>query len=57
MLMKQQLEAVSISTRIRSLMGEDTEAAFAQRLRIAPHLLAVCLQGRVPDAPMLGPYI
>ena len=52
--MKQQLEAVSISARIRSLMGEDTEAAFAQRLRIAPHLLAICLQGRVPDAPMLA---
>ena len=52
--MKQQLEAVSISARIRSLMGADTEAAFAQRLRIAPHLLAICLQGRVPDAPMLA---
>src|SRR5262245_32494968 len=54
MLMKQQLEAVSISGRIRSLMGADTETAFAHRVRVAPHLIAVCLQGRVPDAPTLA---
>jgi L-seryl-tRNA(Ser) seleniumtransferase len=54
MLMKQQLEAVSIAERIRSLMGTDTEAVFAHRLRIAPHSVAVCLQGRVPDPGTLA---
>jgi L-seryl-tRNA(Ser) seleniumtransferase len=54
MLMKQHLEAVSIAARIRSLMGTDTEAEFAERLSIAPHLLAVCLQGRLPDPPTLA---
>src|SRR5438874_3223264 len=54
MLMKQQLEAISIAERIRSLMGTDTEAAFAHRLRIAPHSVAVCLQGRVPDPGTLA---
>jgi L-seryl-tRNA(Ser) seleniumtransferase len=54
MLMKQHLEAISIAERIRSLMGTDTEAAFADRLKIAPHLLAVCLQGRVPDPGTLA---
>lgn len=52
--MKQHLEAVSISARIRSLMGSDSEAVFAQRLGIAPHVLAVSLQGRVPDPPTLA---
>src|SRR5439155_24255166 len=54
MLMKQQVEAISIAERIRSLMGTDTEAAFAHRLRIAPHSVAVCLQGRVPDPGTLA---
>jgi L-seryl-tRNA(Ser) seleniumtransferase len=54
MLMKQQLEAISIAERIRSLMGRDTEAAFAHRLGIAPHSVAVCLQGRVPDPGTLA---
>ena len=54
MLMKQQLEAISIAERIRSLMGRDTEAAFAHRLGIAPHSVAVCLQGRVPDPDTLA---
>ena len=54
MLMKQQVEAVSIAERIRSLMGTDTEAAFAHRLRIASHSVAVCLRGRVPDPGTLA---
>src|SRR6266576_5715236 len=54
MLMKQQVEAISIAERIRSLLGTDTEAAFAHRLRIAPHSVAVCLQGRVPDPGTLA---
>ena len=54
MLMKQQLEAISIAERIRSLMGTDTEAVFADRLRVAPHSVAVCLQGRVPDPSTLA---
>ena len=52
--MKQQLETVSIAERIRSLMGADTEAVFAHRLRIPPHSIAVCLQGRVPDPATLA---
>jgi L-seryl-tRNA(Ser) seleniumtransferase len=54
MLMKQQLEAISIAERIRSLMGTDTEALFADRLRIPAHLIAVSLQGRVPDPSTLA---
>jgi len=54
MLMKQQLEAIAIAERIRFLMGTDTEAGFAHRLGIAPHSVAVCLQGRVPDPGTLG---
>src|SRR5205814_10594443 len=54
MLMKQQLEAISIAERIRSLMGRDTEAAFAHRLGIAPHSVAVCMQGRMPDPGTLA---
>jgi L-seryl-tRNA(Ser) seleniumtransferase len=54
MLMKQQIEARSIADRIRSLMGTDTEAGFAHRLKIAPHSVAICLQGRVPDPGTLA---
>src|SRR5438874_2977101 len=54
MLMNQQLEAISIADRIRSLMGTETEVAFAHRLRIAPHCVAVCLKGRVPDPRTLA---
>jgi L-seryl-tRNA(Ser) seleniumtransferase len=52
--MKQHLEAVSISERIRSLVGADTEAVFAQRVGIPPHLVAISLQGRVPDPGTLA---
>lgn len=53
MIMKQ-LEAISIAERIRSLMGTDAETVFAHRLGVAPHSVAVCLQGRVPDPGTLA---
>ena len=52
--MKQHLDGVSIAERIRSLMGTDTETSFASRLKIPPHLIAVCLRGRVPDPGTLA---
>jgi L-seryl-tRNA(Ser) seleniumtransferase len=51
--MKQRIDASSIAERIRSLMGTDTETAFAARVGIAPRLVARYLEGAVVPDPCI----